>query len=639
MSPHPNKIVLFFQELRRRRVFKTLAMYAATAFILMEASDIMLPRLGLPEWTVTFVIVLLIAGFPIALILSWIFDLTPKGIQKTPTVDEAAQSLGTAYAISQKKGFTVSHAIIVILLVVVCILLYPKLFSGDHYQEIRNESGQISLVVLPFENQTGDSSLDWFSRGISSLLTNGLGSSEQLLVYNDQGVGEIMDGMREINTAGLTVSQARDIATKARAQSYVTGSFQGRGDTYRILARLVSTENDDILLTHQVEGNLNSDDCMDLVDSLCNLIRDQLEIRVLEKQADFDFRQAFTSSAEAYRYYIEGMNALVRADFAYAVELLEKSMEIDSTFAFAAFSIAMAYNMETSSLDQAQAWVDKANELKGSLPLVYQMWIELWDLNSDIPTMERQLAALESSGIESRIFWFDLGVTYQSFTGNFEKAREAFEKVREISERRGSPWGFWKYYQQYGAVLHELGRHEEENAVRRQALELFPEDRLRKEFFYWSAVCAISTGDSLLTARHIKDYLESKKALGEFGRNSDRNLCNIYFFGKDYKKAEAMNREFIAKYSENVGAKFMLGRTLIEGDLDPEEGLALMENHLKKYPESMAAKDLSAWALHKLGSHQEALDHFERNDAQDPYFSLYRYLWMEEVRESLSGSS
>ena len=321
-----------------------------------------------------------------------------------------------------------------------------------------------------------------------------------------------------------------------------------------------------------------------------------------------------------------------------AVELLEKSMEIDSTFAFAAFSIAMAYNMETSSMDQAQAWVDKANELKGSLPLVYQMWIELWDLSSDIPTMERQLAALESSGIESRIFWYDLGVTYQGFIGNFEKAREAFEKVREISERRGSPWGFWKYYQQYGAVLHELGRHEEENAVRRQALELFPEDRLRKEFFYWSAVCAVSTGDSALTARHIKDYLESKKALGEFGRSSDWNLCNIYYFGKEYKKAEAMYREFIAKYSENVGAKFMLGRTLIEGDLDPEEGLALMENHLKKYPESMAAKDLSAWALHKLGSHQEALDLLERNDAQDPYFSLYRYLWMEEVREALSGS-
>ena len=54
-------------------------MYAATAFIIMEAGDIMLPRLGLPDWTVTLIIVLLIVGFPITVILSWIFDVTPEG--------------------------------------------------------------------------------------------------------------------------------------------------------------------------------------------------------------------------------------------------------------------------------------------------------------------------------------------------------------------------------------------------------------------------------------------------------------------------------------------------------------------------------------------------------------------------------
>ena len=66
-------------------------MYATTAFIIMEAGDIVLPRLSIPDWTVTFIIILLIVGFPIAIILSWIFDVTPEGIGKTEPVHVAKE--------------------------------------------------------------------------------------------------------------------------------------------------------------------------------------------------------------------------------------------------------------------------------------------------------------------------------------------------------------------------------------------------------------------------------------------------------------------------------------------------------------------------------------------------------------------
>ena len=83
MPGAPNKLSQFWQELKRRKVVKVITMYAATAFIIMEAAEIMLPRLGLPDWTVTFLIILLIVGFPITVILSWIFDITPEGVRKT----------------------------------------------------------------------------------------------------------------------------------------------------------------------------------------------------------------------------------------------------------------------------------------------------------------------------------------------------------------------------------------------------------------------------------------------------------------------------------------------------------------------------------------------------------------------------
>ncbi len=82
MPDKSSRLLRFWEELKRRKVIKVIAMYAATAFIIMEAGDIMLPRLGLPDWTVTFIIVLLIIGFPIAVIFSWIFDITPEGLKK-----------------------------------------------------------------------------------------------------------------------------------------------------------------------------------------------------------------------------------------------------------------------------------------------------------------------------------------------------------------------------------------------------------------------------------------------------------------------------------------------------------------------------------------------------------------------------
>jgi adenylate cyclase len=99
-------------------------MHAATAFIIMEAADIMLPRLGLPDWTVTWIIILLIVGFPIAIIFSWIFDFTPEGVKKTEPIEEIKEQELPLPPV--KRRLKVSDVIIVAFFVIVCILIYPK---------------------------------------------------------------------------------------------------------------------------------------------------------------------------------------------------------------------------------------------------------------------------------------------------------------------------------------------------------------------------------------------------------------------------------------------------------------------------------------------------------------------------------
>ena len=87
--PQPtNKLSQFWQELKRRKVVRVIAVYGAAAFVILELVDIVSPSLGLPTWTLNFIIVLLCVGFILAVILSWVYDITPEGIEKTKSVLE-----------------------------------------------------------------------------------------------------------------------------------------------------------------------------------------------------------------------------------------------------------------------------------------------------------------------------------------------------------------------------------------------------------------------------------------------------------------------------------------------------------------------------------------------------------------------
>ncbi|MEE9141116.1 MAG: adenylyl cyclase, partial [Gammaproteobacteria bacterium] len=79
----------FFDELKRRNVFKVAAVYAIASWLLLQVVDVLFPALKLPEWTITFVAALLIIGLPIALILAWAFEITPEGVKLEKDVDRS----------------------------------------------------------------------------------------------------------------------------------------------------------------------------------------------------------------------------------------------------------------------------------------------------------------------------------------------------------------------------------------------------------------------------------------------------------------------------------------------------------------------------------------------------------------------
>ena len=127
MSANPNRVTNFWQELKRRKVIKVLAMYAGAAYVLIELTNNVVEPLNLPGWAPRLMILLLVIGFPIVAILSWIFDITPSGIVKTESAAAAPEEL--LPQIKTRRKFRLSDGIIATLLVVVCFLIYPKLIE------------------------------------------------------------------------------------------------------------------------------------------------------------------------------------------------------------------------------------------------------------------------------------------------------------------------------------------------------------------------------------------------------------------------------------------------------------------------------------------------------------------------------
>ena len=240
-SAPSSRVAAFVAELRHRKVFRVAAVYAGVAWVILEVADLVMPRLGLPDWTVTFLIILLIVGFPIAIILSWIFDLTPQGVEKTESIEEESQS---AKLQKKKSLFNVSNLIIAILLVVVCFLLYPRIFSKDQLVEIRDDKGRISVAVMPFENLTGDSLNNVWQGGIQNLLISALSNSEEIQVRRYQTMTSILGSKRNLNQASVSPTLARELARDLGTKTFILGKIMQAGNRIRITAQILNAETE-----------------------------------------------------------------------------------------------------------------------------------------------------------------------------------------------------------------------------------------------------------------------------------------------------------------------------------------------------------------------------------------------------------
>ncbi len=635
MSKKPAKVSIFWQELKRRKVIKAVAMYAATAFIIMEAGDIMLPRLGLPDWTVTFLIVLLIAGFPITLILSWIFDMTPHGVEKTANVGEDNKTA----EIPQKNQrlFRFSNFVIAILLVTVCILIYPKLFQKDLLNEIRDEEGMISVAVMPFENLTADSLYNTWQSGIQNLMISELSNSSELQVRQYMTMSTILGQKKNVNQASLTPTQAKEVALNLETRTFVLGKIMKAGEKIRISAQLLNSETEEIYKTYHVDGSAESE-LFSMSDSLAGMIRNYLEIKKLAEVFDSPevTQSAITQSAEAFQYYIRSYESFEKLDIPSTIEWLLKAVETDPDFIDAYIFLSFTY-ISILEFKQSEAWLDKGYEKRDQAPLRGQLYLDhLYATHYETPYEEirycRQLLEIDEM---NTTYWLLLGYAYYKLDQN-EEAVASFEKALEIHEKWGTHMRIPHLYYWLGESLHELGNHKRENEIYELALVTSSNDALIRRY---QAECAISQGRSDLGERYIDQYRKIRTAEGWEEARILSGIGFSYYYAGEMNLAEHYCRQGLALDPKNTRRMYHLAKVLIKSDINLEEGMQLIEKAMKIEPDYYGILHMYGLALFKQEKYKKALEILNQAWEARGIYDLALMRDIQEVEKALAANT
>jgi len=313
----------FFAELKRRRVGKVAIAYGAIAWAVTEAASVVLPALHLPEWIITFVVVFLMVGFPVAMILAWIFDVGPQGIERTEPVAGEPRSrrirLRTTYA-----------AVVLLLMAGLGYLLYERGFGRAQANEAHN-----SVAVLPFTNLSGDPSRDYFSDGMSEELLNLLARIPGLKVASRTSSFAYKGRNLDI----------REVGRELGVETVLEGSVRQAGERVRITAQLIDADSGFHLWSETYDRKL--EDIFQVQDEIAAAIVEKLRIELAPREQALAVRdKAPTQNVEAYELYLQGRAAWKRRgedNLRNAIGLFQRAIGLDPSFARAHAALASAY--------------------------------------------------------------------------------------------------------------------------------------------------------------------------------------------------------------------------------------------------------------------------------------------------------
>jgi TolB-like protein len=375
----------FIEELKRRNVFKVGAAYIVMAWLLAQGVDVFLENFGAPDWVIKTVLLLLVAGLPIALFFAWAFELTPEGIKKEKDVDRSQ-------SITNETGRKLDYAIIGVLLLALGWFAYDKFVPGDApvsadvggrlaaEQDPGREQGSLlqkdaadktsakSIAVLPFVNMSSDPEQEYFSDGISEEILNALAKVKDLKVAGRTSSFAFKGENQDLRVIGEALG----------VENILEGSVRKSGDKVRITAQLIQVDDGFHLWSESYDREMT--DVFEIQDEIANAILEQLKLHLLDEQPQLV--ETTRANTEAYDLYLlakQRMYERTGPTIESAVELLDRAIAIDPNYApaYAQRGIAALLLREgvgsygnipkDQALTQGKLYLDKALQLDPEL--------------------------------------------------------------------------------------------------------------------------------------------------------------------------------------------------------------------------------------------------------------------------------
>jgi len=325
----------FFEEVQRRKVYRVAAAYIIAAGGIIQLASAAFPAWELPTWALRLVIVLLLVGFPIALILAWAFDVTPQGIRTTtaPAVPGAHRRrnllmlIGTGVVFSAAAGF----------------FLLPRLSARKIDK---------SIAVLPFENLSAEQENAYFADGIQDDILTNLSKIGDMKVISRTSV---------MQYKGKTPN-VRDIGKALGVSTILEGSVRRAGNRVRVNVQLIDATTDEHLWASDYDRDLT--DVFAIQTDLAQKITDALQAK-LSPSEKAQIERKPTQNNEAYLAFMQGQELFyrpdkLRGDSMKAEQLLEEATRLDPQFADAFALLGGVENWIYHSVDPLPARAEKA---------------------------------------------------------------------------------------------------------------------------------------------------------------------------------------------------------------------------------------------------------------------------------------
>jgi adenylate cyclase len=289
---------IFFAEVKRRNVYKVAIAYGAVAWLLTEVATQVFPFFEIPNWVVRLVVLVIIAGFPIAVVIAWAFELTPEGLKRTEIAD-AKYPLGR----SPKRAW-------IYIVIIAGAISVGIFFLGRYTSPKQREANELpgkSIGVLPFVDLSQAKDQEYFCDGISEEILDALAKVEGL---------RVVACTSSFSFKGKNADVAQ-IAQKLNVENVLEGSLRREGNRIRITAQLINARNGFHIWSETFERELQG--VFAVQDEITRSIVDALKIKLaVAPPAHAE------QNTEAYDLYLQGLYFSNKSD----EEQLRKALDL-----------------------------------------------------------------------------------------------------------------------------------------------------------------------------------------------------------------------------------------------------------------------------------------------------------------------